>query len=175
MRSVACAFALIVLAGCGDPEPDAYQGYVEGEYVLVAAPFGGALVDLKVARGDTVQSGAALFTLEQGNEVAGKREAEERLQAAQARFGNLTTGLRAPELEALLAEAKQAQAAHDLSASELKRIQKLYEQGFVSAARADEARWNLDRDRARVERAHAEIRAAQQTVGRSGELAAAKA
>src|SRR4029450_8559432 len=82
----ALGVGLLVLAGCGDPKPDAYQGYVEGEYVLLAAPYGGALVALDVARGQTVASGAPLFTLEQGNEVAGKQEAEERMRAAQARF-----------------------------------------------------------------------------------------
>ena len=172
--AAACASGLLLLVGCGQPKPEAYQGYVEGEYVLVAAPYGGALVTLNVARGQTVETGAPLFTLEQGNEVAGKQEAEQRMRAAQARFENLRTGQRTPEREALLAEARQAEAARDLSASDLKRLQELYEKGFVSAARLDEARAIHARDQARVEQMKAQIRVAEQSVGRSAELAAAQ-
>lgn len=181
MKVVQCSYRVICMApiallaaGCGEPKTVAYQGYVEGEYVLVASPYAGSLETLTVARGQSVERGAPLFALEQGNEAAGKREADDRLRAAQARLDNLRTGQRAPEIEALLAEAKQAEAARDLSAAELKRNQKLYEQGFVSSARIDEALASLQRDNARFDEAQARIRVARQSVGRSGELAAAQ-
>ena len=45
--NVGLAFlAAALLAGCGKNSPNTFQGYVEGEYVYVAAPLGGALADL---------------------------------------------------------------------------------------------------------------------------------
>ena len=63
--------ALALLAGCGEREPAGFQGYAEGEYVLVAAPAAGKLEKRWVNRGDEVKQGAPLFALEQENEKAG--------------------------------------------------------------------------------------------------------
>ena len=49
-RLIALAAGLC-LAGCGPPAERALQGYVEGEYVRVAAPFAGTLQKLAVQRG----------------------------------------------------------------------------------------------------------------------------
>jgi HlyD family secretion protein len=122
-----------------------------------------------------VEQDAPLFTLEQVAEAAEKREAEEKLRAAQARLENLRKGSRAPELDALLAEAAQAQAARKLSEEQYKRNKELFDSGFISSAGLDEARANLTRDRARAEQAQAQIRVAKQSVGRSGEIAGAQA
>lgn len=35
------ALAALLLAGCGRREPAAYQGYLEGEFVQLAAPLAG--------------------------------------------------------------------------------------------------------------------------------------
>ena len=40
-RSVVAAASLALLAACTNDEPRSYQGYAEGEYVRVAAPFSG--------------------------------------------------------------------------------------------------------------------------------------
>lgn len=169
------ALAALLLAGCSPHKTDAYQGYVEGDYVLLASPYAGTLQALNVARGQSVEKDAALFTLEQVNEAAEKREAEEKLRAAQAKLENLRKGSRAPELDALLAEAAQAQAARKLSEEQYKRNKELFDSGFISSAGLDEAKANLARDRARAEQAQAQIRVAKQSVGRSGEIAGAQA
>jgi HlyD family secretion protein len=174
-RLIAMVPIAFTLASCGEPKIVSYQGYVEGEYVLVASPYAGSLQSLSVARGQTVENDAALFTLEQGNESAAKREADEKLRSAQAKLENLRKGQRAPELEALLAEAAQAESARRLSEAQYKRNKELFDGGFISSAGLDEARANLTRDRARVEQAQAQIRVARQSVGRTGELAAAQA
>jgi HlyD family secretion protein len=169
------ALPALVFGACGKHKTDGYQGYVEGDYVLLASPYAGTLQALNVARGQSVEKDAALFTLEQVNEAAEKREAEEKLRAAQARLENLRKGSRAPELDALLAEAAQAQAARRLSEEQYKRNKELFDSGFISSAGLDEAKANLARDRARAEQAQAQIRVAKQSVGRSGEIAGAQA
>ena len=168
--------AIVVLAtACSESKPVTYQGYAEGDYVLIASPYAGSLESLQVARGQTVERGAELFILEQGNEAAQKHEAEDRLRAAQATLENLRKGQRAPELEALQAEAQQADAARKLSEDQYRRSKELFDSGFISSAGLDEAKANLARDRARAAQAQARIRVARQSLGRSGEIAAAQA
>ena len=55
-----CAVALL-LAACGNDGDRPLPGYVEGEYVRIAAPFAGTLQQLSVRRGDTVAAGAPVF------------------------------------------------------------------------------------------------------------------
>jgi HlyD family secretion protein len=78
------AAALALLAGCSGNSSNTFQGYVEGEYVYVAPPLGGALDDLAVARGDEVTNGQLLFTLERGSESDALKSAKKNLAQAQA-------------------------------------------------------------------------------------------
>ncbi|MBM3348054.1 MAG: hypothetical protein FJY55_16425, partial [Betaproteobacteria bacterium] len=55
------ASALAVLAGCSPADSGhGLQGYVEGEFVLAAAPAGGTLARLQVKRGDSIGAGSPL-------------------------------------------------------------------------------------------------------------------
>ncbi len=166
---------VVTLSACDQPGQSAYQGYAEGEYVLVASPYAGSLQQLTVARGDTVNEGEPLFALEHGNEAAARRAAEERLRSAQARLANLRAAQRPAQLQALQAQLRDAEAARALSASQLERDRDLYGQNFISRSALDEAITRLRRDEARIEQIKAEIDLAKASVGRSGEVAAAKA
>jgi HlyD family secretion protein len=166
---------LALLAGCGEAPNDAWQGYVEGEFVLLASPYAGQLQKLHVKRGEAVDAGKPLFALEQQNEQAARLEAEERLKTAQARLENLRIPRRAPEIEALRAELKHAQATRALSETTLAREEKLVLAGATSRARYDEAQSALERDEARVLAAEAQLNAALQPVGRGPERKAAEA
>jgi HlyD family secretion protein len=165
---------LLVLVGCERSQPEYWQGYIEGEYVLLAAPQAGQLQNLQVRRGDQVERGAPVFVLEQEAERAARREAEERLRSAQARLQNLETGRRPAELDALRAEVQQAAAARTLSASQLAQEEKLFKGGFISQARLDEARTAHERDVARLAQAQAQLANAQQPLGRDAERKAAQ-
>lgn len=72
------------LAGCSKHSSGTFQGYVEGEYVYVAAPLGGSLTNLAVARGDSVKAGQLLFELERASEAAALDQADKNLVAAQS-------------------------------------------------------------------------------------------
>jgi len=122
----ACALAAVLLAGCSGGSSGAFQGYIEGEYVYVAAPLGGALTNLAVSRGDSVTNGQLLFELERGSEAAALDVAKK----------NLT----------------QANAGLALSKAEFARREKLRtDQGVVSAEELDQARAQRDTDAAMVE------------------------
>ena len=149
-RPSASLFILCLGAGCGDPAPPALQGYVEGEYVRIAAPFAGTLVRLDAQRGQDVKDGMPLFALEAESEDAARREAEERARRAQAQVDDLKKGKRPSEIGAANAALAQAEVAAKLSERELARQNDLVAKGFVTQQRADEARAARDRDRARV-------------------------
>lgn len=114
-----------LLAGCSPPPTGTYQGYIEGEYVYVSSPLGGALTQLAVARGDTVRPGQLLFVLERQSEA-------DALDMAQKNYA-------------------QSQASLALSQSTFERREKLREdQGVVSAEELDQARAQRDADTALV-------------------------
>ncbi|MEO5692307.1 MAG: HlyD family efflux transporter periplasmic adaptor subunit [Usitatibacter sp.] len=153
---VLLAFA-IVLAACGDKPPPGLQGYVEGEYVRVAAPFAGTLLQLDVQRGQQVAAGAPLFALEAENEDAARREAEERVKRAQAQVDDLRRGRRPTEIQSSQAALAQVQVAASLSEKEYARQLDLVQKGFVSQQRADEARAARDADRNKVAQLNADL------------------
>jgi HlyD family secretion protein len=165
----------ISIVGCSNDGARPLQGYIEGEYVRVAAQFPGTLAKLSVKRGDQVATGAQVFVLESENEAAARRQAEEQLRAAEARLANLKTGKRAPEVETVSEQLRQAQAARDLSAANLLRQQDLFRAGFVSRATLDDARTALKRDDALVGQLKASVETTKQSTGRPDEIRAADA
>ena len=162
------------LSACGPADEGPLTGYIEGEYLRVAAPFAGTLQRLAVRRGDSVTAGAPLFALERENETAARREAEERLRAAEARFTNLQTGKRPAEVEVVAEQLQQARAARDLSAANLKRQQKLFTEGFISSAALDDVRTAAKRDQARVAELEASVTTTRMPA-RTDEIRAAEA
>ena len=167
---IACA----TISACSSDTKGLYQGYAEGEYVRVAAPFAGNLNALSVQRGTLVKTGAPLFILEQENERAARSEAENRLQRAEAQLANLKKGKRPSELEAVRAQRAQATAALKLSQRSFQRDEKLAAQGFISKQKLDDGRTRLAGDKARI----AELEAQLTTAGlaaRTDEIRAAEA
>src|SRR5512134_2397115 len=158
---IAFALALPALAACTNDGPRSYQGYAEGEYVRVAAPFAGTLEVLEVKRGARVNAGDSLFTLEQENEAAARREARERLKNAEAHLADLRKGKRPSEIEAVQAQLGQAEAAAQYSRSQLQRAEDLVAQNFVARDRLDEARATHDRDIQRVAELKAQLATAR--------------
>src|SRR6185436_497904 len=101
VRLLLAAFLGAALGGCGKQQSDSWQGYIEGEYVLLASPYAGQLQKLYVRRGDTLEAGKPVFGLEQESERAARAEAEQRLKAAEARLENLQARRRPAEIDAL--------------------------------------------------------------------------
>ena len=158
---VALACSTVLLPGCTQSDPPGYQGYVEGEFVRVAAPFAGTLDKLQVKRGDSIKAGSPLFVLEQENETAARRQAEERLRAAEAQLADLKKGKRPVELDVIRAQLAQAVAARQLSAAQLKRDQELVAQGFISKEKLDTSRSAENQNTARVLELNNQLKSAE--------------
>lgn len=141
-RIAPVVLAVLVLGACARRESTGYQGYLEGEFVYVAAPLGGQLEKLAVTRGTRVEAGADLFTLEQSAELSAMREAAEKLRSAQARLADLRKGSRPSELTTLEARLTQARTAAELSGRELERATKLHETTVLSDDDHDRVRLN---------------------------------
>ena len=151
MKRVLIAAAIsLVLGACGETAPPALQGYVEGEYVRVAAPFAGTLVSLDTQRGAQVAPGAALFSLEAESEDVARREAEERLRKSLAQLEDLRKGKRESEIDTSRAQLGQAEVSATYSEKEWRRQLDLVSKGFVSQSSADQAKSARDRDRDKV-------------------------
>jgi HlyD family secretion protein len=174
MKATALLAIALVLAGCDEAGNSRLQGYAEGEYVRVGAPYAGTLVRLDVQRGSRVQAGAPLFALEAENETAARREAEDRLRNAEAQLENLRKGRRPTEIDAVRAQLAQAQAASALSAAELKRQEDLLAKGFATRQQLEQARAAMARDRARVDELQAQVATAR-LAARPDEIRAAEA
>ncbi|MBC8022490.1 MAG: secretion protein HlyD, partial [Burkholderiales bacterium] len=173
MKKILCVAATLAFAAaCGDKTPPSLQGYVEGEYVRVAAPFAGTLVTLDAQRGTQVQAGAPLFALEAESEDAARREAVERARKAAAMVEDLRKGRRPTEIGASRAQLAQAEVAAALSEKEWRRQLDLVSRGFVSQSRADEAKAARDSDRNKVVQVQNELGTVQ-SGARPDELRAA--
>lgn len=129
----------------------AVSGRVASETrVFLGATLTGRIAEVTRREGATLRAGELLVRLEDAELAATARQAEAALRAAEARL----VGQR--ELAAPVATQQLAQARANADAAERERMrsEQLFAQGFVGAARVDEAR------RA-AEVAHAALRAAQ--------------
>ena len=164
----------VALGGCGDSTPPGYPGYVEADYVRVAAPLSGSLARLSVNRGDEVAANAPLFVLESAQEAAARAEAESRERQAEATLADLEKARRPPEIAAVRAQLAQAEAAIKQSENDLTRTQKLVADKFLPAQQLDQATAKRDSDRARIAELRAQLELAN-LPARSDTIAAARA
>ncbi len=164
----------VLLSGCSDSNKAQWQGYIEGEYVLVASPIGGALEHLNVKRGDQVKAGEVLFGLEHATEEAARNEAAARLGQARARLENITKGKRPTEIASIEARLAQAQSSLELSKAEFSRWEKLKSDGVASQSEFDRVRASYERDQRLVAEWNSELATAK-LGGRTDEVQAAEA
>ena len=165
--------AAALLLACNAKPADSFPGYVEAEYVRLAAPISGTLTRVHLNRCDKALASAHAFVLEQENERSAREEAMSHVARAQDQLANLRQGKRPDELAAIRAQLAQAQAALDLSNAELARSNRLVAQQFLSPASLDQARGAVARDQARMNEINAQLR--QALLGaRNPEIAAAE-
>lgn len=168
------AVAVWLLSGQRDEIP-VFQGYVEGEYLYLAAPLAGDLKTLDVPRGERVETGKQVFAIEPDPDTQGLQAADAQTAAAKARLDNLQAPRRPPEIVALEGQLRAAQAAVALSARQLAQQRSLQARQFVSQARLDEVQAIHARDLAQVESVQAQIETYRLSVGRDAEKRSAEA
>lgn len=170
LAGMASAFA----SGFIDTGPTVYNGYVEANYVYVAATNPGRIKDISAVEGATVTLGQALFALDDDQYRAALSAAVAKQAAAEATWLNLETGSRSEEIDVIRASLKQAEASQALAETTLARTLKLKERGLVSDSQVDSAQAQLDTANASVAQLQAQLTVAE-LPARPEQLAAAKA
>jgi HlyD family secretion protein len=160
--------------GCERRDEHQVQGYVEGEFVYVAAPVAGSLETLQVQRGAQAAAGDLLFVLDSTPEKAAVDEARSRLAQAHATLEDAKKGKRPSEIESLEAQLGQAKAALALSEKDLARQAELVRSGASTPQDLDRARAAHDQNRQRVAQLDADLKTAQ-LGARSDQVVAAEA
>ncbi len=164
----------LALAGCSPRPPAPLQGYIEGEFVYIAAPLAGRLDSLAVEKGARVEAGSPLFTLERDAELAEQSQAAGQLNAAQSTLDDLRKGQRPSELAALGARLGQAQSAAELSRLELARQEALFKSQTISINDYDRARLAAEQNAHAVDELASQLATAR-LGGRADMIATAEA
>jgi HlyD family secretion protein len=171
-RAIAMVVVLLAVLGGGGwwwlnragPDPG-WQGWVEADFVFVAADEAGRLEHLSVGEGRRVEAGAALFAMEHALQDADLVGAQAALAEAKARLARTEAAMQRPEEIAVLRAAEaRAKAAADFSDAEYERAKSLVAQGVATRARLEQAEAARDRDRAAL----AEVQRQIQVAGLSG-------
>ena len=154
-------FCLLLLlpSGCDRGRPSVAQGYVEGEYIYMASPYGGRLDDLCVRRGQRVEAGQPLFRLEATEELEAARNAAHVLAGEEARFADMQRGKRPEEMDVLRAQLAQAKTAEILAARTRKRDDAQFGAGGIAQAQMEQSRAAHDSAAARVRELTAQVAA----------------
>lgn len=165
---------IFLIAACSEGPTNVFQGYVEGEYVLVASPIGGTLNDLSVSRGQTIPQNAPLFALERDFEKAAVDEATHGLHRAQDNLANLEKGQRPSEIASIQAQLRQAKASAALAKIEYLRRVKLIAEKTISQEELDRSKSDYDQKIQQVKQMTADLTTAR-LGARSDEIRAAMA
>ena len=164
--------ATTMLGACGEPAQVGYQGYVEGDFLYLAA---GYLGTLAAERGSRVQPGQTLFAIAADPDAEALAEARSRAEAARQGVDNLKAPRRTSEIAALQAELRAAQASLALANAALARQQALAGRNFVAASVLDEARSTQKAAAAQAEAARQRIASYRDSLGREPEVLGAEA
>ena len=174
-RWLILAAALAASARCGKDVAPGYPGYIEGEYLYLAAPQSGYLKSLDAPRGTRVDAGQLLFAIATDPDAQALAEAEARTGSAREKVENLREPHRQPEIAALEANLNAAQAALRLARTRLQQQTALAQAKFVSQAALDDARSAYDQAAAQAESARQQLATYQATLGRAAEVRGAEA
>lgn len=151
----------IVIPGFGAAPVASWNGYVEADYVYVAAPSSGTIATIAADAGQVVRAGEVLFILDSRQQEAMLRAAEARVEAARANAENLATGSREEEVAVVRASLDKAEADLALALSQSERSDKLLAEGLVPQAKADQDRATLRSAEAQAAQLRAQLRVAE--------------
>ncbi len=162
-----------LLAACGDGGSPSWQGYVEGDPLLVGPKASGQLSKLAVDSGARVEQGALLFILDADTVLARRDQAMARQQQAQAQLDDLLKGKRPEEIAVVDAQIREGEARFSVAQREYDRLEKLVAAKVASVKAFDNARGDRDVAAAELERLKRERRS-QLLPGRSDAVEAAR-
>lgn len=168
------AVVLMMLSGCDGRSEREVQGYVEGDFVRISLPSSGVVESVRVNRGDRVSKGDLLFTLDSEREASALSMAEAELAVAEAELDNLRASGRSDEIRVLEAEINELKAHLAYASASHRRKRGLSREGGASVDEVDRLQSEEQITRAKIRAAESRLRLAQNSIGRDGEIEAAR-
>jgi HlyD family secretion protein len=156
------------------PQPIAWQGYAEADFVKVAPTEPGLITAVHVARGDRVVKGQPLFEQDDADDRAAVDQARRLLQQARDQLANLLSPSKPSEIEQAKANLRDSEAARDKAREDLQRSSSLLKSGSATQQIVDQEDAALRSGEAKVAAAAAALATAQAPMGRPAEIEAQK-
>lgn len=154
-------------------EPEIIQGYVEVSEYRVSSKVPGRVLELRVKEGDYVNVGDTLAIIDAPDVKAKLAQAESAESAASAMDQMANSGARREQINGAYALLQQAKAGLEIAQKSYNRVQRLYDEGVMSAQKRDEAFANYKAIEAQVKAAQSQYDMAVNGARREEKMAAA--
>lgn len=174
---ISLVIIIAVVAGAGllllGNQEEIIQGQAEAEEYRVSSKVPGRILRFYVQEGDHVKAGDTLVILEAPDVQAKLSQAEAARQAAQALEDKANKGARMEQLQAAYEMWQKAKAGLEIAEKSYHRVNRLFEEGVMSAQKRDEAYANYKAMQATEKAAKAQYDLAKNGAQREDKAAAA--
>jgi len=156
-----------------DREPDVIQGQVEVSEYRVSSKVPGRILELRVKEGDYVKAGDTLAILDAPEVRAKMEQAQSAEDAAAALELKARNGAREEQIRGAYNVLQQAKAGYEIAEKSYNRVQRLYDEGVMSAQKRDEAFANYKAMEAQMKAAQSQYDMAVNGARKEDKMAAA--
>lgn len=137
-------------------EPEIIEGQVEVSEYRVSSKVPGRILELRVKEGDYVNAGDTLAIIDAPEVRAKMTQARSAENAASAMDEMANNGARKEQIRAANARLQQAKAGLEIAQKSYNRVQRLFDEGVMSAQKRDEAFANYKALEAQVKAAQSQ-------------------
>ena len=137
-------------------EPETIQGQVEVSEYRVSSKVPGRILEIRVKEGDSVNVGDTLAILDAPEVRAKMTQAQSAENAAAAMDEMANNGARQEQVRGAFAVLQQAKAGLEIAQKSYNRVQRLYDEGVMTAQKRDEAFANYKALEAQVKAAQSQ-------------------
>lgn len=142
-------------------EPETIQGQVEVSEYRVSSKVPGRILEIRVKEGDYVNVGDTLAILDAPEVRAKMTQAQSAENAAAAMDEMANNGARQEQVRGAFAVLQQAKAGLEIAQKSYNRVQRLYDEGVMTAQKRDEAFANYKALEAQVKAAQSQYNMAR--------------
>ena len=120
------------------PKPIVLQGEIDAQSYSVSSKVAGRLGEVFVKKGDFIEVGDAVFSINSPEVEAKLDQAKAAQSAANAKKTEANNGARKEQIQAAHDQWQKAKAAEELMRTTYNRVENLYKEGVVSEQKRDE-------------------------------------
>ena len=154
-------------------DPEIIQGQVEASEYRVSSKVPGRILEIRVQEGDFVKVGDTLAIIDAPEVRAKMQQAQSAEDAAAALELKAQIGAREEQIRGAYNMLQQAKAGYEIAEKSYQRIQRLFDEGVVSAQKRDETYATYKAMEAQMKAAQSQYDMARNGARREDKLAAA--